>query len=118
MYNCYKKDVIDEFCLANIDRILNNDGVLAFATTSFSNDDEKLINDLKCVGEKFWIAMPYRFGHNTCILASKKYHPTADIILQVSDLLDNLNYYSSEIHTSSFIFPAYIHRKLTGIAKR
>lgn len=113
-----KKDVINEMSLANIDRILKDDGVLSFLTYSYSDDDNKLKDDLKCVGEKFWIAMPYRFGHTTCILASKKYHPTADLVLQVSDLLDELNYYSSEIHMASFVFPANIHRKLTGIAKR
>ena len=62
--------------------------------------------------------MPFKFGHNTSILASKKYHPTADINLQRSDLLDGLDYYSSEIQLASFVFPATEHRALTGIAKR
>ena len=109
---------IDELLLANIDRILNNDGLIAFATEAFSRDKEQLFADFELVGTKFWIAMPFKFGHNTSILASKKYHPTADINLQRSDLLDGLDYYSSEIQLASFVFPAGEHRALTGIAKR
>lgn len=109
---------LDELILANIERVLNDDGVIAFSTSSFSKDEEKLKKDLELVGTKFWIAMPYRFGHETAILASKKYHPTADLILQRSDLLNDLAYYSSEIHTASFVFPAAQHKALTGIAKR
>ncbi len=109
---------IDELLLANIERILNNDGLIAFASKAFSKDKEQLFADLKLVGTKFWIAMPFKFGHNTSILASKKYHPTADLNLQRADLLDGLDYYSSEIQLASFVFPAAEHRALTGIAKR
>ena len=104
--------------LANIDRILKDDGLIAFASEAFSKDKEQLFADLKLVGTKFWIAMPFKFGHNTSVIASKKYHPTADLNLQRADLLDGLNYYSAEIHNASFVFPAAEHKALTGIAKR
>lgn len=109
---------IDELLLANIDRILKDDGLIAFASEAFSKDKEQLFADLKLVGTKFWIAMPFKFGHNTSVIASKKYHPTADLNLQRADLLDGLNYYSAEIHNASFVFPAAEHKALTGIAKR
>ena len=109
---------IDELLLANIERILNNDGLIAFASKSFSSDKEQLFADLNLVGTKFWIAMPFKFGHNTSILASKKYHPTADLNLQRADLLDGLDYYSAEIQLASFVFPAGEFRELTGTAKR
>lgn len=109
---------IDELLLANIEIILKDDGLIAFATKAFSKDEEQLFADLKLVGKKFWIAMPFKFGHNTSILASKRYHPTADLNLQRADLLDGLDYYSAEIHNASFVFPAAEHRALTGIAKR
>ena len=98
--------------------ILKDDGLIAFSSKVFSRDDNRLIDDLKLVGEKFWIAMPYRFGHQASIIASKKYHPTADLNLQKADFLDDLEYYSSEIHIASFVFPAKQHKDLTGIAKR
>ncbi|WP_417327941.1 spermidine synthase [Halarcobacter sp.] len=109
---------LDEMLLANIERVLKNDGVISFSTSSFSSDEQKLKDDLSLVGQNFWIAMPYKFGHETSILASKKYHPTADIILQRSDLLVDLEYYSTEIHHASFVFPAAQYRALTGIARR
>ena len=109
---------IDELLLANISLILKEDGLIAFPSKAFSRDEDQLFADLKLVGSKFWIAMPFKFGHNTSILASRRYHPTADINLQRADLLDGLNYYSAEIHNASFVFPAAEHRALTGIAKR
>lgn len=109
---------IDELLLANIERILKDNGVITFKTSSFHKNEDALKADLQLVGEKFWIAMPYSYGHTTSILASKKYHPTADIVLQTSDLLDDVNYYSTEVHHASFVFPAHIHKTLTGIAKR
>jgi len=109
---------IDEMLLANIQRILKDDGLITFSTASFSKDEAKLKADLELVGQNFWIAMPFKFGHETAVLASKKYHPTADIILQRSDLLNDLEYYSTEIHHASFVFPAAQYKALTGIAKR
>jgi spermidine synthase len=109
---------IDELLLANIERILKEDGLITFASKAFSRDEDQLFADLELVGTKFWIAMPFKFGHNTSIIASKRYHPTADINLQRADLLDDLNYYSAEIHNASFVFPAGEHKALTGIAKR
>lgn len=109
---------LDELLLANIDRIIKDDGLVTFSTKAFSKDEKQLKKDLLLVGTKFWIAMPFKFGHSTSILASKKYHPTADLILQRSDFIDDLNYYSSEIHNASFVFPASEHKALTGIAKR
>ncbi|KLE06731.1 spermine/spermidine synthase domain-containing protein [Aliarcobacter butzleri] len=109
---------LDELLLANIDRILKDDGLIAFASKAFSRDEEQLFADLKLAGTKFWIAMPFKFGHNTSIIASKRYHPTADINLQRADLLDGLDYYSADIQLASFVFPAAEHRALTGIAKR
>lgn len=112
------EDKIDEMLFAKIDRVLKNDGLIVFPTKAFSKDKEKLKQDLLLAGNKFWICMPFKFGHHTSIIASKKYHPTADINLQRADLLDDLDYYSAEIHTASFVFPASEHKELTGIAKR
>jgi len=112
------KNDIDDMLMANINKILKSDGVLAMITSSYHKDEQKLKSDLTLLGKSFWIVMPFSFGHTYAILASKKYHPTADINLQRSDLLDDLNYYSTEVHLSSFVFPAYIHKGLTNIAKR
>ncbi len=112
------EDQADVTLMANINRILNKDGIVVQTTANFDDDAQKIKSDLNLYGESFWIAMPFHFGNQTALLASKKYHPTADINLQRSDLLDDLSYYSTEIHHAAFTFPAYIHKELTGIAKR
>ncbi len=109
---------IDEILLANINRILKDDGLITFTTSSYCSNADKLKADLSLVGEKFWIAMPYKFEGNTSIIASKRHHPTADVNLHRADLLDDLKYYSAEIHNACFVFPAAQHKELTGIAKR
>jgi spermidine synthase len=108
----------DEVVLANLEKIIKNDGIFAFLSSHYNSNFDDLCKDLKIVGKNFWIAMPYTFDKYCMILASKIYHPTADIILQRSDLLDDLDYYSTEIHGASFVAPASIFKKLTNIAKR
>ena len=114
----YNDNNIDELLMANVNRIVKDDGIFVCKSERFDKDSAKLKTDLTTVGKNFWICMPFRFGHTVAIFASKKYHPTADIVLQISDLLDYLSYYSTEMHAASFVMPAYIHKELTGIAKR
>jgi len=99
-------------------KVLNANGLITFLSTSYFDDIEKLKNDLLLSGEKFWIAMPFSFGHTTAVLASKKYHPTADIVLQTSDLLQDLQYYNTELHLASFVHPSFVNKELLGFAKR
>ncbi len=114
----YLNDDIDETLMANVERIINDKGIFTCKSEMAEKSLDKLKSDITTVGKNFWITMPYRFGHNSLILASKKYHPQADIVLQKSDLLDDLNYYSTEMQNSCFVYPANLHRELTGIAKR
>ncbi len=103
---------IDENFTQNIDNILEQTaGIVVFV----ADDIEK---DLKTIYDKFWITMPYRFGHTHAIFASKKSHPQANIKLAVSDMLEGMDYYSTEIHNASFVYGASMTKKLTGLAKR
>jgi len=114
----YNNDSLDELTLASIQRCLEpKEGVLATLSERFKVNSDKLVADLKNVGNDFWICMPYRFGHTMAILASKKFHPQADIILDRSDFIDG-EYYNTELQNASFIHPTYIKKALTGIAKR
>jgi len=115
----YNKQIEDKLELANIHRVLEpNRGILVSQGGFIFKDIEKAKDELKLIGENFWICMPYSFGHNTLIFASKKYHPQAEIVLQVSDLLEDCNYYNTELHNSCFVYPNYITKAITGIAKR
>ena len=114
----YNNETIDDMTMANVNRCLEEfDGIFVCVSERFKKDENKLIDDLKTIGNSFWIAMPYRFGHTMAILASKKYHPQADIVLDRSDFIDG-EYYNTELHNASFVHPTYITKALTGIAKR
>ena len=93
-------------------------GIFVTKASMINKNIEVSKNELSTIGKDFWICMPYSFGHNTLIFASKKYHPQAEIVLQVSDLLEDCNYYNTELQNSAFVHPTYITKAITGIAKR
>lgn len=112
---------IDE--VQNIYANLKDDGILILSPKSFIDENDLLKNELKALSETFKIVMPYRVENSILrqayfIFASKKYHPTADIILQKSELIDNLQYYTSNIHLSCFELPKYIYEEIKDITKR
>lgn len=111
-------DNVDSFFVAHLNKILNDKGIFATKSANFDDNESKLKGDLTLLGESFWIAMPYSFAGMTAIIASKKYHPVSDIILQRSDLLDGMKYYNSDFHRAVFTYPTYIHKGLTNIARR
>jgi len=115
----YNKDTPDELEMASVDRCLEQKKGIFVTKASFIYEDIEISKkEIQTVGKNFWICMPYNFGHNTLIFASKKYHPQAEIVLQVSDLLEDCNYYNTEMQNSVFVFPTYITKEITGIAKR
>ncbi len=117
-------ELFDATFYAQVNRVLRDDGLVAVQGGSYWMDMQGHKKILKTVGGPFWIAMPYKYemysypGVNwNFILASKKYHPTADIVLQRADLLEGLHYYTSDIHKASFTVPKYVKNELLGIAK-
>ena len=98
----YNNKDLSAMALASIQRSLEQkDGIMVCVSERFKVNSEKLITDLKNIGKDFWICMPFRYGHTMAILASKKYHPQADIILDRSDFID-AQYYNSEIFSNIF----------------
>ncbi len=101
---------------AHLNRIVKEDGLISALNASL--DDEAATKaQLEAIGEYFKVVMPYRAEEKTMILASKEYHPTADVILHRADLIDGLSYYNCDIHTSSFAMPNYIRQTYKGIIK-
>ena len=113
--------IISEKFFDEFAQIVKDDGLVTVDGGSYIDDLKAHKELLKSVGEEFYIAMPFRVdtssGVKTPILASKKYHPTADINLQRADLMDGLEYYNSDIHVASFTKPTYIYKELLGISK-
>jgi spermidine synthase len=115
----YTKSTPNQLEMANINRSLEpTKGILVAPSVFVYKNIEQVKKDILTIGKDFWICMPYSFGHNTLIFASKKYHPQAEIVLQVSDLLEDCQYYNTELHNAVFIHPTYITKELTTIAKR
>jgi spermidine synthase len=107
----------DAALFSHINRILKKDG--QFVTTHPSLDNiEANKNIMKTLGKYFKIIMPYNIGNGaTALLASKEYHPTADINLQRADMIDGLSYYNCDIHPAAFAMGNYIRKEYLGIIK-
>ncbi len=107
----------DDVMLAHVSRALKDDGLFVTTHPQLDNIDanKKIMSEL---GKYFKIIMPYHLEDgSTLLLASKEYHPTADIILQRADMLDDLEYYNSDVHIAAFAMGNYIKRAYLGIIK-
>lgn len=108
---------IDATFLAQLNRIIKKDAQFVTTHPSLDNIEEnkKLMLSLS---KYFKIIMPYNIGDGTTALfCSKEYHPTADVNLQRADMLDNVEYYNSDIHRASFAMGNYIRKEYLGIIK-
>ena len=107
----------DAAMLAHLSRILKEDGQLSITHPSLDNIEEnKTI--MQILGNYFKIIMPYNLGNgSTALLASKEYHPTADIILQRADMIDDLSYYNCDVHLGAFAMPNYIRKEYLGVIR-
>jgi len=107
----------DNIIVAHISRILKEDGQLVIKHDTLDEIQSNKVL-MQVLGSYFKVIMPYNIGNGlTALLASKEYHPTADVILQRADMLDGLNYYNCDMHVSSFAMPNYIRKEYLGIIK-
>lgn len=107
----------DAAVIAHISRILKDDGQLSITHASLDEVQSNKVL-MQVLGNYFKVIMPYNLGNGmTALLASKEYHPTADIILQRADMLDDLKYYNCDVHIASFAMPNYIRKEYLGIIK-
>ncbi len=108
---------IDATHMAHINRVLKEDALAVFAPFDLSSEQESKAK-LEEIGKYFKIAMPYALlSADTAVLASKEYHPTADINLQRADLTDGFEVYNSDLHRGVFAMPTYIKKSYLGIIK-
>ncbi len=104
----------DAAAIAHVNRILTEEGLVVLKHPSLDNEtDNKQLMEI--LGNYFKIIMPYYIGNGeTLLLASKMYHPTADVILHRSDMLDGQQYYNCDIHPAAFATPNYIRKAYLG----
>ncbi|MEY4503752.1 MAG: spermidine synthase [Pseudomonadota bacterium] len=99
--------------LSDLKESMNKKGVLVCKIGN--GDIESAKEALKTLSSNFRIAMP--FLNLGLAFASDFYHPTADIVLQKADLIDDLSVYNSDYHKASFALPTWQIKALLGIAK-
>ena len=107
----------DAALLAHCNRVLSDDGLMVLQHPSL---DDTTANTalMEVLGNYFKIIMPYNIGNGeTLLLASKEYHPTADVILHRTDLLEGQQYYNCDIHPAAFAMPNYIRKAYLGIIR-
>lgn len=99
--------------------MVSNEGVVILRLESWSIGVDENIKLMHAIRDSFEILMPYSscFGSEINLLfASKKYHPTADMILQRADFIES-NYYTPMLHKASFVLPQWLKKRLLGVAK-
>jgi len=106
---------------------LDSKAVVAIQMSNIFTQKEQAISELKLAGAIYPIVMPYRYDKaiesnalvsDYLMLASRFYHPTADINLQRANLTDSFAYYTSDTAIASFNSPALIYNDYLGIIKR
>ena len=109
-----------------LNRLLSERGIVTSMSSLLLTEEDAVERELTTIGELFKIVMPYRYeslakdGHLTCknlILASHRYHPTADINLQRADLTEGYNYYNSDIAIGTFHLPTVVRKRFLGLIK-
>jgi spermidine synthase len=108
---------IDGAVASQINRILKDDAQLVTTHPSLDDVEANTIM-MKILGQYFKIIMPFNLGNcQTALLASKEYHPTADINLHRADMLDGVEYYNCDVHVGAFAMGNDIRKTYLGIIK-
>ncbi|MFZ2891365.1 spermidine synthase [Sulfuricurvum sp.] len=107
----------DSAIYAHANRLLKEDALMVCKHPDLDDvaENTKL---MQILGNYFKIIMPYYDGNGaTLLLCSKEYHPTADLILQRSDLLEGQQFYNCDVHIGVFAMPQYIRKNYLGIIR-
>jgi spermidine synthase len=107
----------DSAIFAHANRLLSDDGLMVCKHPDL---DDVAANTklMQILGNYFKIIMPYYDGNGaTLLLCSKEYHPTADLILQRSDLLEGQQFYNCDVHIGVFAMPQYVRKNYLGIIR-
>ena len=108
-------------------KLLDEKAVVTIEMSNIITKKDEAKEELKLVGRIYPIVMPYRYDKATdgeiitseyLMIASRFYHPTADINLQRADLTDGFKYYNSDIAIACFAVPTFIYKEYLEIIKR
>ena len=95
------EDSSDAALLAHVSRVSKEDALAVLDHPSLDNVEENKAL-MQILGNYYKIIMPYNVGEKTALFVSKEYHPTADINLHRTDMLDGQSYYNCDVHPACF----------------
>ena len=106
-----KYDLIIEFTPsdpAEVEERLSEVGIYITVPTSLT--DTALFSSYS---QRFEVVLPYyyfdrNYHLHPLLFASKKYHPTADLIRHRSDFVEDCCYYNTDIHLAAFVYPNHL----------
>lgn len=112
----------DRLFVGLINKVITSKGVVSMIASNMFSQQDAFENELKAFGELFKIVMPARYEDSelkmqNILIASNKYHPTADINLQRADLTEGYEYYNSDIAIGAFTLPTTIRKRFLGDLK-
>lgn len=107
----------DSAVIAHLNRIVKADGLVVMNHPNLDDVQSNTVL-MQVLGNYFKIIMPYHLEDgSTLLLCSQEYHPTADIVLQRSDLLEGHQYYNCDVHIAAFAMPQYVRKNYLGIIR-
>lgn len=114
--------IINKMQIDGLSRMLSEDGILIMRNHHPLLEEGQFIQSIQDCASFFKITLPFFLNlsilsDKSYIFASKRFHPTADMLLQKIDLLPYLEYYNAKIHEGAFVLPSFLARKLQNVAK-
>ncbi|RDU67143.1 spermidine synthase spee [Helicobacter didelphidarum] len=103
-----------------LSKMVNKDFAIIMRLSNLYLEPSIALNALSIAKDFGNILMPFIIPSFMCgfyAFLSKTLHPLADLQLQKSDMLENMQFYNSNLHTSMFRLPSVINRMISPYVK-
>ena len=102
--------------------LLSEDGILVVKSSHLLLESAEVKRQLESLSDDFRVKMPFYLPmsldtQDFYLFASKRFHPTADIMLQRADMLEDLEYYHANLHLAAFVIPRGVRNALFGVMR-
>lgn len=113
---------LDAHKIDGLSRMLSERGILLYANKHPMLDIEGFKEGIAQARDFFEVILPFFpsvsiLNDKSYVFASRKYHPTSDMVLAKIDFLDGLKYYNASVHKQVFALPNFIDSALKSVAK-
>lgn len=102
--------------------LLSDTGILITRLENLLLYPTPMRDHIAALARFFPIAMPFAspfslLANSHFLFASRRYHPTADLLLQKADMLEGLQAYHARVQESAFVLPRFLEEGLAGVIK-